>query len=58
MGNRKDRKILGGQSRRSSVWMLGVLEKESRENEEKEFIEIMGKISQNSKTWTSRLKDA
>ena len=45
MGNRKDLRILGGQSRISGIWVLGVLEKESRENEGKEFMEIiMGKF--------------
>lgn len=41
MGNSEDLRILGGQSRRSSVWIVGIQEEES-ENEGKEFIiEIM-----------------
>lgn len=37
MGNRKYRRILRGQSRRSSIWILDILEKENKENEGKEF---------------------
>lgn len=46
-GHRIDVRILRGQFRRASIRILGILEKESREKEGKEFvIEIMGKVPQ------------